>query len=84
MAIRITLTIPGDPSNPSTAAGRVKEAIDWLHRGEDGDGPATAAEYKAFVSDFLAQCLRHEIRRIETAKRKSELAEIQDIDVDVT
>lgn len=82
MSIQITVNIPGDATDPTSSAGRVKGAIDWLHRGEDVTGPQTAAEYKAYVAGFLADCLRHEVKRVETAKRKAELATIEQIEVE--
>lgn len=64
MAIDITVTIPGELTDPTSPVSRIKRAIDRNFEGLD-DGPATPAEYKAFVVTLLVNELRQYVRRYE-------------------
>ena len=88
MAYQFTYTLPGDVGEEGTAANRLKEAIDWLHRHEPipGDNevsekPQSPADYKQFVDNMVIGTIKSFILQQEESKRRAQLGELSDIDI---
>lgn len=83
MPIQITITIPGDLSDPTSPVSRLKSAIDWQF-GDDPDAPGrpqSPAEYKQFVADHLVRQLKHDVRLLERSKQEAQLDAIDLIEI---
>ena len=83
MPIDITITIPGDLSDPTSPMSRLKAAIDWQF-GDDPDAearPQSPAEYKQFVADWLVNDLNAEVLRQERNRKRAQLIQVDPIDI---
>lgn len=77
MAIEITISIPGSPSNPDSAAGRTKKAIDSLFGFDpEAEGaPQSAAEYRSFVvNQWIIPDIKSRVHKQEQAIRAAMIA----------
>lgn len=80
MAIDITVTIPGELSDPTSPVSRIKRAIDGNTEGLE-DAPSTPAEYKDYVMTLLVAELRQFVRRYEIdVARAAAAADPLDVD----